>query len=577
MSPLYQILIAVGALLPVSIYLVSLYLSTTNKSRYRHPNRSFFLARGTLTSFEFSNSSIAFGFQIASVSVFLAWGYTYGLAALVNPIFWGLGIFVFALLIPRVLATSVIGESIHGYLTRHYSSAALGRLGAIMTLTGYFGALLAELALGCDVLSIIFPDKIFLAMLATFFIVLIATYIWKVGQRAAIETDQLQLGFCYLGFIALAVALCWLPLSKGALGNASYASTALLSVVLTGMLIGIWRQSGGLLEVLSTSRYTGRLSHRINALLIISVTMLGVLISLTLLLRFFFEPAKPLQIAAASEKPLVDLGQGWINLLSLAALPFFWQFIDAPMWQRIAAIQEGKDGRPVEREVERGLWRVAFESPATWTLAIVIGISLRYLDIGLGDDIFAAFVELPSVLGKGVAELGWWSPILGVVFVAAIMAAMLSTVDSMMMSTVFVSASDLAGHKEGASFEADQRIARRVCYLFCGMTAVAIWGRFVLDLSIVPILMGGYAAQLSLAPAILGVLAPPSTGRPSWKWAIGSVAAGSAGAAVATLYALKQPSWQLYAPLFALGLSFVVYGLGVAYTGILRQTSGKAT
>ena len=53
---------------------------------------TFFLAPGRISSTEFANTSVAYGFQIASVSVFIAWGYFYGLGAFVNPVFWGVGI-----------------------------------------------------------------------------------------------------------------------------------------------------------------------------------------------------------------------------------------------------------------------------------------------------------------------------------------------------------------------------------------------------------------------------------------------------------------------------------------------------
>ena len=57
--------------LPVLIYSASA-LARRRKAR---ADDQFFLAKDSLTRFEFSNSAIAYGFQIALVGVFLAWGY----------------------------------------------------------------------------------------------------------------------------------------------------------------------------------------------------------------------------------------------------------------------------------------------------------------------------------------------------------------------------------------------------------------------------------------------------------------------------------------------------------------------
>ena len=174
-------------ILPVAIYL----LSVLKKRALAHTgSQQFFLAKSSLSRFEFSNSSIAYGFQIASISVFLVWGYTFGLAALVNPIFWGLGIFAFAMLINRVLATLGDEETIHGFLSRHYDSRPLGTLGAVMTMFGYLGALTAELSIGSTVFSVIIADKYAIAAVVTALALGIATYIWIVGQYAALQTDE---------------------------------------------------------------------------------------------------------------------------------------------------------------------------------------------------------------------------------------------------------------------------------------------------------------------------------------------------------------------------------------------------
>ena len=60
---------AILVLSPVLIYLVAALL----ERRQTVGSSEFFLAANQVSSFEFANSSIGYGFQIASVSIFFAW------------------------------------------------------------------------------------------------------------------------------------------------------------------------------------------------------------------------------------------------------------------------------------------------------------------------------------------------------------------------------------------------------------------------------------------------------------------------------------------------------------------------
>lgn len=550
--------------MPVAIYV----LSVVERRQYARTSESqFFLAKDSLNQFEFSNSSIAYGFQIASISIFVAWGYTFGLGALVNPIFWGLGILLFSVAIRRVTESLRDNETLHGYLARSYGSQPLGVIGASMTVIGYLGALTAELSIGSTVLSVIIPNKYAIAFVVSALALGIATYVWLVGQHAALQTDQLQLGFFYLGFISLALAFSWLAIDKNGNVPGVTIATLMLFVLLVGTVAGVKAQTGGLTQALMGSDYVGHAGKRMNTVLIILVVYVGLCVSALNLIKLLTVTASTDVSKVAI--PLFDLSQGFLNLLSLAMLPLFWQFIDVPMWQRLGALRprSADNTESRARDLRKGLLRFAFESPATWILAILVGMCLRQIDVGVtSESIWTIVGAFPNLLVQSQA-LGILGVALGVAFLMAVVATMLSTADSMLMGTVFVVSRDFFGPTHGQdtseseAVRRDVSIARVASYAIIGVAIAIIWLQVIFELDIVSILMGAYSAQLSLVPCVLGAVLGPKL-RLGATLAISSVLAGFTLSAVAAAVALNNPTWQLYPPLFALGGAFSVYLIG---------------
>ena len=311
--------------------------------------------------------------------------------------------------------------------------------------------------------------------------------------------------------------------------------------------------------------YTNYSGGRAITLLIAFVVLIGAILAVATVITTL--TASRSSGAATKQVPLFDFSQGLLNLLSLALLPLFWQFIDIPMWQRLAAVKtsgENQEERP--QEIRRGLLRFAFESPATWILAIILGISLRYIDIGVNDEnIWSVFGAFPFLLAQASPQLGVLGTILGVVFFLAVVATMLSTADSMLMSSIFVASRDLAKPRLAGrhpSIKEDISLARLTSYAVITCSIGIIWAQVLLELDIVSILMGAYSAQLSLAPAVLGVLLLGSR-KATGMWALASLIGGLCLSSFATINALMNQAWQLYPPLFALGASFSIYIVGV--------------
>lgn len=134
--------------------------------------------------------------------------------------------------------------------------------------------------------------------------------------------------------------------------------------------------------------------------------------------------------SAVTSPGFFNLSQGTPNLLSLALLPLFWQFVDVTMWQRLAAVQLPPQTGSLREKlgpIRVGLQRFAFESPVTWLFAIIIGIALRYAPIGITEEtIWDGIGNIPIALRDSQPGLGQTVGVgLALAFGAAIVAAML--------------------------------------------------------------------------------------------------------------------------------------------------------
>jgi Na+/proline symporter len=564
--------VAVAAILvlsPVLIYLAAALL----ERRRVVASSEFFLAANQVSSFEFANSSIGYGFQIASVSIFFAWGYLYGFGALVNPVFWGVGIALFACLLPRMTSYLGSGKTLHGYLCARYNSRALEVVASLVTLIAFLGTFVAELAWGSAVFKMFSTNPVIVGTILTGMAIVIAIYLVRAGQLNAMRTDQVQLIFTYLGFLAVGVALIWLAANGDADAKAmSFILSAALALCLVIMSLMIWRQIKVERRLAAGERFT--LTQFVRPVLL-ALLAIAVFVLAANLVRSW--PSGESVRTAVTSPTFFNLSQGTANLLSLALLPLFWQFVDVTMWQRLAAVQLPPDTgseRERLRPIRVGLQRFAFESPVTWLFAIIIGIALRYAPIGVNEEtIWDGIGNIPIALRDSQTALGQTIGVgLALAFGAAIVAAMLSTADSMLMGALAVFSLDLAPKAK----EADEpgatpatsataiRIGRVAIVVFVLSGLGIIWYQLLSGTQILPILLGAYAAQLSLAACVLGSLCLGL--RPVHRgWAIASIAAGIVATGYATYVGLTNVDWALYPPLFALGASIPVYAVGVSF------------
>lgn len=571
--------VVVLVLSPVLIYLVAALL----ERRRTVASSEFFLAANQVSSFEFANSSIGYGFQIASVSVFFAWGYLYGFGALVNPIFWGVGIVLFGFLLPRMSSYLGSGKTLHGYLGERYNSRELEVIASIVTLIAFLGTFVAELAWGSAVFKMFSSDPVIVGAIITGMAIVIAIYLVRAGQLNAMRTDQVQLVFTYFGFLALGVSLIWLAGDGGAEDRATSLILSLaLAICLVVMSLMIWRQIRVERRLVTTERFT--LTHFVRPALLVLLAVAVFVLAANLFRTWPDTESVPVVVTSPT---FLNFSQGTANLLALALLPLFWQFVDVTMWQRLAAVQLPLDAEQKQRDrlrpIRVGLQRFAFESPVTWLFAIIVGIALRHAPIGINEEtIWDGIGNIPIALLDSQISPGQFVGVgLALVFGAAIVAAMLSTADSMLMGALVVFSLDLAPRAKQASDPAATpatsadaiRIGRIAIVLFTVIALSIIWIQLLSQVQVLPILLGAYAAQLSLAACVIGTLVF-GTLPTDKRWAIASVLAGVLATGYATFVALGNPAWALYAPLFALGASVPVYVLGLVISSVCKQEKG---
>ena len=156
-------------------------------------------------------------------------------------------------------------------------------------------------------------------------------------------------------------------------------------------------------------------------------------------------------------------------------------------------------------------------------------------------------------------------------FVAGIVAAMLSTADSFLMGSAFTLAYDLAPcasgsdtGKTGHDSRRALRFGRIAAVAFIVVGLAAYWIASIFGFDILSILFGAFAAQVSLFPAVFGTILLRERA-PSGRWAFLSIIAGFIAGLIAVVVAMNDPTWALYPPLFALGASIPVYAAGAFF------------
>ena len=354
----------------------------------------YFTAYKQVGAAPFANSSLAYAFQVATLFPFLYWGVGGQiLPALVNAIFWGLGIFLFRAAfksIIRCLNGSKEPKTLHGLLGETYPSDAVERTGgsrsswlgrcwtaysskpvqltaAGVTILAMLGVALGEAYWGMQIVKVLVPEDTpayYALVLGALFFVL--AYIWYGGAWGSMKTDMLQLMFSYVGFTVVFLFAIWGIVSTN---TAQRPELAIVSLLMTigGLCAVVIRVRKGLQPVSAMDGDTDGFKWLQLRNLLSRLTLISMVILATVFAILFFRSLSALSLA-----PLTNPGEpGWKGVIALALMPLMAQFVDMTAWQRIQGIEGTKE--EVQDRARRGLLLFGVESPYSWILCLALG------------------------------------------------------------------------------------------------------------------------------------------------------------------------------------------------------------
>ena len=204
MGFLNYILLGLIILFPILYFLYQLKKIPTIKS-----TREFFLADKKIKSNEFLDTTVAYAYQIAAISLFASWGYVYGIWTIWVPIFWGLGFWFLKILNDKGVLNKYVKSSstlsIHGFLAKKYRSKRVAQIAAFASLLGLSGTAFFEAEFTSNIIiSASAPNNNLHLFLALFLIFVLVALIYIIvgGFKAVVATDKVQLS---LGFISISL------------------------------------------------------------------------------------------------------------------------------------------------------------------------------------------------------------------------------------------------------------------------------------------------------------------------------------------------------------------------------------
>jgi hypothetical protein len=557
----------------------------------------YFTAYKQIGAAPFANSSLAYGFQVATLFPFLYWGVGGQiLPALVNAIFWGVGIFLFRAAfksIAQCLNGSKDPKTLHGLLGETYPSNAvqkkagrsrsswLGRFwtaysskpvqftAAGVTILAMLGVALGESYWGMQIVKVLVPEDTpayYALVLGALFFVL--AYIWYGGAWGSMKTDMLQLMFSYVGFTVVFLFAIWTIINTNLTPRPELAIVSLLMAV-GGIWAVVIRLRKRLQPVSAMDGDTEgenwlRLRKFLSILTLISMGILAVVFAI-----LFFR-----SLPALTLTPLTNPGEpGWTGVIALALMPLMAQFVDMTAWQRIQGIEGDKN--QVRDHARRGLYLFSVESPYSWILCLALGTLLvaTMPQLATVQDKAGPLAAYPRILleSGGILQSG-----VAFAFMVAVMGVMFSTIDSALLGAMYAWVADFFGAEfkqpGGTKNEADDR-AEQAALLSGKKTA--FWVLVIIMVLVIllgwalkrpqdfiSVLVGFYGAMLSLFPAIMFMLffVPKGWPKPSGMAVALGIVAGTCGAIVFAVWGVFVPDKSWYGVFAGPGISLVVSG-----------------
>lgn len=546
-TPLYILTLA-ATLLPILFYL---YVSLRPDSRPRDLDDYFIYGR-RVSATDFANTSVGYSLQMAALFLFADWGIRYGFGAFWVPLFWGAGFLFLYVLVPRFDRFVSGNWTLHGYLNDVFRSRALQVIAAIATIIGLWGTMMVEIDYATTIYQPFFATETALYPVGLFFLAFGFLYIAYGGYKAEVNTERVQVPLAYSALLAVILALVFNVYLRGH-GDVFWVLNLLLFALFMFMILA------------KVGIIPGKpFADRQLLIPVVGLLLQSFIIVATRFVTPSTVPANPGQPSIFADLPTQFYAQGVLSLISLFLANALWQFVDISSWQRVSSVALAPPADLKRYEpLRRGLWRVMIESPVSWCFGVVFGMALRYSgflqpndDPALG---VGRFVEALTTGHGALIFLGSYAWLLYPVFVAAVLAIMLSTVNALLSAITFTAFHDLPPFGARASISK----ARLYAFAVASIGAALYYSlRYVFGVGIQTALYTFYSSQLALFPAVAVAL---YRRRINAIAATASLIAGIGATFVAALVLPKvNPDLFLLPPLAAIVTGAFVYLLTIA-------------
>jgi len=473
---------------------------------------------------DYIDSSVAYGLQVAALTLFATWGYQYGFWVIWVPVFWMAGYFLLGKIITKGLLDDVIfsqhTDTVHGFIGKRLSPS-LTYLASIISLVAIIGTAMYEAdfagsfssdllfaATGHDVSS---QEKYNLqVVLFATFVLVAASYMILAGYKAIIYTDRVQL---FVGLISFSGVVSLLAIRNAQNGFKSL-SIALLALNLAILIIlcVYWHR-----QKIPGSMQIGSVRSS-WALLFLFLISLGSLIitSSSGYNDQNFHINNALQISS-------PFGFGFVLLLNLFVANFFYQLVDVGQYQRLISVETDRSNIEETRSVlARANLAIGLYAAYSWFLAIIFGVSLKAYFQGIEVDVYSIVSHFGvSLLQGNIIDLS-----ILLMLLLSILCLMFSSVDSYIAGISFTADKDLASKY----FKGESLIRPRI------VTSLIMLLGFVIISYLFPFLKNKYgfeyaaeflylcwAFQICLLPLIVGAFMKKKL--PAWMYYL-SVFAG---------------------------------------------------
>lgn len=494
----------------------------------------FFTANGSLDETSFVDTSVAYAYQIAAISLFAYWGFEYGIWTVWVPIFWGIGFSILAYYTKKGFVTKFVegnnGDTIHGLLMNHYKVKTIAILAGIASMLGLAGTAFFEAEFTANIAanlinsdgSISNNANSYSIWIFISFVLVALFYIIIGGQRAIVKTDSIQLKVGFTLFMSFLGGVIGITYAKG------FIFSSVLFFILCLILVGILMY---LYNNLSKSMFNGK---RFNTTFIIGVVVfiifffIGMNIQNTESITSNDNLAFFLQTNQFSNVFIL----GFPALISLLIANASWQLVDVSNWQRISSIRNIDNFKD---KLYSTLKYIGLYSPITWVLAIILGMTLKMLLAGSTD----SYNSLSNAMVYLLQSNDAFSNILSLLMLGCMTLIMFSTLDSLILAISFTVQKDIFNLKETniesniIKFKLGTIVTTLLLFVFYIFSRIYI-------ANIDSILYTFYSFQIGLLPAIFFALTSKSTNKYA---AIGSIIIGLATPILVFVFGLSPYDW----------------------------------